>query len=496
MTDALSLIREYTIAKKQIEKRDGLVYLGDFCWDLKSETNYMVYGTGRDGNPKEFYSIETILFFLDNVDQTHPIYIKAALQKFGAERKNYSILRPDRRDLLSYLTGNADTSSSIDKSAPTEMGRPRPRNETQKSAEPSALESLDTNAGAEQSERLRNLLEKGAPLVISREHIEAVSDKLTSEKLASIKTKIRTRKRGTIADTDIIHGDIQRLSENSSNNFERVWRTRQTILQSTGQNFKNVLNWLDMIKKKESGEIIKPTTNNAPPKKMPRNDYSRYEQENFNKSQTGGFQIDTLGTNASKSFNSLVAGKKSQPKKVDIPAAVPQAQSKKGRGRTPIIIVPASNMSIITLANVQKLLEDFKYVPHEVAKKEGRLDSEVLIRYKQNERTISFKAINNVSKLSAEDWDRVVAVFVQGPKWQFKNWPIMERDDPNTIFRKIAAFHIKWDNRPAEGNIKKWNCSVVSLDNNKRHLDVQKFKNLWKELERYCRKERPNLRIF
>ena len=95
-----------------------------------------------------------------------------------------------------------------------------------------------------------------------------MSDKLTSEKLASIKTKIRTRKRGTIADTDIIHGtfsynfytpiyldsfgnqniffvqwnyflakyesvkgDIQRLSENSSNNFERVWRTRQTILQ-------------------------------------------------------------------------------------------------------------------------------------------------------------------------------------------------------------------------------------------------------------------------
>ena len=57
---------------------------------------------------------------------------------------------------------------------------------------------------------------------------------------------------------------------------------------------------------------------------------------------------------------------RSQPKKVDIPAAVPQAQSKKGRGRTPIIIVPASNMSIITLANVQKLLEDFKYVPHEV----------------------------------------------------------------------------------------------------------------------------------
>ena len=63
MTDALSLIREYTIAKKQIEKRDGLVYLGDFCWDLKSETNYMVYGTGRDGNPKGMILPTRILLF-------------------------------------------------------------------------------------------------------------------------------------------------------------------------------------------------------------------------------------------------------------------------------------------------------------------------------------------------------------------------------------------------------------------------------------------------
>ena len=47
--------------------------------------------------------------------------------------------------------------------------------------------------------------------------------------------------------------------------------------------------------------------------------------------------------------------------------------------------------------------------------------------------------LTDIFKLSAEDWDRVVAVFVQGPKWQFKNWPIMERDDPNTIFRKIAV---------------------------------------------------------
>ena len=79
----------------------------------------------------------------------------------------------------------------------------------------------------------------------------------------------------------------------------------------------------------------------------------------------------------------------------------------------------------------------------------------MLIRYKFQDRTISFKAISNVSKvkmsvgklirneplfkLTPEDWERVVAIFVQGPKWQFKNWPVMEGDDPNTIFRKIAV---------------------------------------------------------
>jgi hypothetical protein len=40
--------------------------------------------------------------------------------------------------------------------------------------------------------------------------------------------------------------------------------------------------------------------------------------------------------------------------------------SKKGRGRTPIIIVPASVQSIITLSNVKNLLEDHKYMSHEV----------------------------------------------------------------------------------------------------------------------------------
>ena len=39
--------------------------------------------------------------------------------------------------------------------------------------------------------------------------------------------------------------------------------------------------------------------------------YSRYNQEEFKaRDTTGGFQIDTLGTNTSHSLNALVAGGK------------------------------------------------------------------------------------------------------------------------------------------------------------------------------------------
>ena len=48
-----------------------------------------------------------------------------------------------------------------------------------------------------------------------------------------------------------------------------------------------------------------------------------------------------------------------------------------------------------------------------------------------------------IFKLTPDDWERVVAVFVHGPAWQFKNWPIMERNDVNSIFKKVCVSPIK-----------------------------------------------------
>ena len=37
--------------------------------------------------------------------------------------------------------------------------------------------------------------------------------------------------------------------------------------------------------------------------------------------------------------------------------------------------------------------------------------------------TVPYRVIDNPQKLTQQDWNRVVAVFVMGPAWQFKGWP-------------------------------------------------------------------------
>ena len=37
-----------------------------------------VFSTGKDGAPKEYYTLDSILFLLKNVQLSHPIYVRRA----------------------------------------------------------------------------------------------------------------------------------------------------------------------------------------------------------------------------------------------------------------------------------------------------------------------------------------------------------------------------------------------------------------------------------
>lgn len=86
--------------------------------------------------------------------------------------------------------------------------------------------------------------------------------------------------------------------------------------------------------------------------------------------------------------------------------------------------------------NAKEILQDLKYVSNEEKKSlSAKRENEILLqRRKEGGLTVPYRVIDNPQKLSSADWERVVAVFVMGPQWQFKGWPF--DGNPVEIFSK------------------------------------------------------------
>ena len=247
---------------------------------------------------------------------------------------------------------------------------------------------------------------------------------------------------------------------------ERQWRTRSTILQSNGKTFqKNITALLQSIKAREEGKN-RPQPQFVPKLPEPLNkiarsnpqqtQYNRYDQERFiqQKEVTEEFKIDTMGTHHGMSLKSsgIVQQKKnaqvaplppSRPKEL-IPTAqariIPQNMQNKRQSKTPIIIIPSSPNSLITMYNAKEILQDLRFITTEEKKSVGsQRENELLLqRRKDGNFTVPYRVIDQPSKLTPQDWSRVVAVFVLGPAWQFKGWPW--DGNPVEIFSKSKFF--------------------------------------------------------
>ena len=197
MADPLSLLRQFNMQRKTIVERDGHVIFGEFSWPKTVNTNYVEWGTGKDGTAKDYYTLECLLYLLKNITLQHPVYVRQA-----ASEDIPIVRRPDRKDLLAYLKGETSTAASIDKSAPLEMPT-----QVKRTAEDS-LESAQKKPRYDESasQKLKDQLamkyganqEGGAQgsgvNIVDR----ALSDELTTNKLSEIKKKILANKRTRI----------------------------------------------------------------------------------------------------------------------------------------------------------------------------------------------------------------------------------------------------------------------------------------------------------
>lgn len=363
---------------------------------------------------------------------------------------------------MAYLNGDTATCASIDKSAPLEIPT-----QVKRPLEGDGLEQIAKKARYEETQVQKVREQLAARLDVNKkevsvnlDNIKSLSEAMSVEKIAAIKAKRLANKRTTIKRNDnddamgtdlraILDFDVDSTKDIISR--ERQWRTRTTILQSTGKMFaKNIFAILQSIKNREEGRsrpiqpqnrlpeparIIRPTPQPA--------QYNRYDQERFNrqKEETEGFKIDTMGTYHGMSLKSVTDGSAVQ-KKQQIASIPPmmgrprdinpahhrlqaQQQGNKRPSRTPIIIIPATNTSLITMYNAKEILQDLRFLSTEEKKAQGctRENELLLQRRKDDNVTVHYRVIDNPSKLTPQDWHRVVAVFVMGPAWQFKGWP-------------------------------------------------------------------------
>ena len=127
----------------------------------------------------------------------------------------------------------------------------------------------------------------------------------------------------------------------------------------------------------------------------------------------------------------------------------------------PIIIIPSSPTSLITMHNVRRFLQDAAFEPSADARAraaaEGNARPEDMIpiyrtrttidsagrEVESNQRYIIVDSVEALNKFGADAWDRVVAVLTTGQAWQFKQY---KYNEPKSLFHHGKNFYTKSTN--------------------------------------------------
>ncbi|KAL5785580.1 hypothetical protein ACOSQ2_007972 [Xanthoceras sorbifolium] len=158
----------------------------------------------------------------------------------------------------------------------------------------------------------------------------------------------------------------------------------------------------------------------------------------------------------------------------------------------PIILVPSAFQTLLTIYNVKEFLEDGVYIPTDVKVKSmnGVRPECVTVQKKfsrdRDQVVKAYEVRDKPAALKPEDWDRVVAVFVLGKEWQFKDWPFKDHVE---IFNKIIGFFMRFEDDSVESAkiVKQWNVKIISISKNKRHQDRAAALEVWDRLEEFVR---------
>ena len=172
---------------------------------------------------------------------------------------------------------------------------------------------------------------------------------------------------------------------------------------------------------------------------------------------------------------------------------------RKERAKVPIIIVPSGYNTVVSGVNARQFLQDGMYVSVRdcvAPSASSATHMQEIERRIGRDTPVPYQIRDTAPHRKSSDWERVVAVFVAGAKWQFKDWPFKgcEEGDMVDAFQRIRAFHAHFMSDSIKADVKNWNVKMISLDRNNRHTDVLKVQEFWRELDVFLGSKRTKLR--
>uniref|UniRef100_A0A1I7T2V8 CDC73_C domain-containing protein n=1 Tax=Caenorhabditis tropicalis TaxID=1561998 RepID=A0A1I7T2V8_9PELO len=481
---------DYPLTEVTVDGQEYIAF-GDYAFKRGALTSLQVYSKSD-----ACYSLESLLLFLKFKDENHGVYVKEA-----AAHNVLPVTRIDRKSVQSFLEGDRiempsllqqETSISLKKlleKSATEPDAKRIKLET--TAGPQ-IDSSSSGGGDQQKKE-----EAVAQQKKKETEIRALNGSLTKDRIVEMR-----RKRQKNLEKGIVNID-ESLSTLTSASLPktRIHKTRENVMLGV-RDLTNVLEVIasaqrqwDLNEKKEKVAAVHASSAARAGEGQQRHGYSRYAQEAFAHEKTK--EIQTEGSFIGSNLSTLKQGHPTAPKAPEAPrpsmappsstirpgapkptsSSLSTSSNGKRASRSPIIIVPSAMNTMINLYNARDILQNLGFVPVDQRRKEtNKKPTDLAIQRQKNGVTYNIRVIDNAEKLANDDWDRVIAVFVQGAAWQFKGWKW--GGNPTDIFTHIPAFHFHFDSDKPCAQVMQWSVHKIPVSATKRHMDKARFSQM------------------
>ena len=451
----------------------------------------------------DYLTLDSLVFFVANERLKLSEYVKAcnaaAVQvvPFG-----------ERKALLDFLRGDKDSSSYVDqdREAQQQQRQPPQLGASQAAAPPSLQTGVGSSGAAGQAKQAAPftpsaaLRDSGSSLATRRKRAHdageddraelsaahlgssaaAISSNIPFPASASASSSLSAALPGSPSDSSSLPASLRspstwQLSDVLSE--ERVYLTRVSCLQARQTNFSAVLSAWDEAQSHRAQRERHTEADELRKRKAAKAEPRQSSSSNSSSRASGGH---VSGSSASSSSNSRQATPHSSLSAV--------SNSPSSVGGIPIILVPSSLSSCLTLYNARDFLEAGQLIP--TADKRAAmagLAKPPYIRLQRpscidKQRSVAFDVMDDVSQLrSSDDWRRVVAVFVSGSAWQFDGWPA-PLTSPAAIAAHLSAFYMHYSDEPVNKNVQQWRVHRLTAHRDKHHHDRSLQLDFWNTL--------------